>query len=67
MKRTLTSLLAAFAAFDISAATLDLAGGGEVADPEECKTIADLGVDMLAAGIGNIHGVYPENWPGLSF
>ena len=42
-------------------------GGGEVADPEECKTIADLGVDMLAAGIGNIHGVYPENWAGLNF
>jgi len=42
-------------------------GGGEVADPEECKRIADLGVDMLAAGIGNIHGVYPENWAGLHF
>lgn len=42
-------------------------GGGEVADPKECKSIADLGVDMLAAGIGNIHGVYPENWPGLNF
>ena len=42
-------------------------GSGEVADPEECKTIADLGVDMLAAGIGNIHGVYPENWAGLNF
>ncbi len=42
-------------------------GMGECADPAECKTIADLGVDMLAAGIGNIHGVYPENWPGLSF
>lgn len=40
---------------------------GEVADPEECKQIADLGVDMLAAGIGNIHGVYPENWAGLNF
>ncbi len=37
------------------------------ADPDECKTIADLGVDMLAAGIGNIHGKYPENWQGLSF
>src|SRR5690606_23459325 len=37
-------------------------GAGEVADPQECKTIADLGVDMLAAGIGNIHGKYPENW-----
>ena len=42
-------------------------GAGEVADPEECKKIADLGVDMLAAGIGNIHGKYPENWAGLSF
>ncbi|MBQ3132764.1 MAG: class II fructose-1,6-bisphosphate aldolase [Clostridia bacterium] len=42
-------------------------GAGECADPNECKMIADLGVDMLAAGIGNIHGKYPENWPGLSF
>lgn len=42
-------------------------GAGECADPEECKTIADLGVTMLAAGIGNIHGKYPENWAGLSF
>ncbi len=42
-------------------------GMGECADPEECKIIADLGVDMLAAGIGNIHGKYPENWAGLSF
>ena len=42
-------------------------GMGECADPEECKMIADLGVTMLAAGIGNIHGKYPENWPGLSF
>ena len=42
-------------------------GMGECADPDECKLIADLGVTMLAAGIGNIHGVYPENWPGLSF
>ena len=42
-------------------------GMGECADPEECKMIADLGVDMLAAGIGNIHGKYPENWAGLSF
>ena len=42
-------------------------GAGEVADPEECKMIADLGVTMLAAGIGNIHGKYPENWQGLSF
>ena len=42
-------------------------GGGEIADPKECKMIADLGVTFLAAGIGNIHGVYPENWKGLSF
>ncbi|MDH6366566.1 MULTISPECIES: class II fructose-1,6-bisphosphate aldolase [unclassified Breznakia] len=42
-------------------------GSGEVADPQECKVIADLGVDMLAAGIGNIHGKYPENWAGLNF
>jgi len=42
-------------------------GMGECADPDECKRIADLGVTMLAAGIGNIHGKYPENWPGLSF
>lgn len=42
-------------------------GAGECADPEECKAIADLGVTMLAAGIGNIHGKYPENWAGLSF
>ena len=42
-------------------------GGGEVADPEECKKIADLGVDFLAAGIGNIHGKYPANWKGLDF
>ena len=42
-------------------------GNGEVADPEECKMIADLGVTMLAAGIGNIHGKYPANWAGLSF
>ncbi len=42
-------------------------GAGEFADPEECKTIASLGIDMLAAGIGNIHGVYPANWPGLNF
>lgn len=42
-------------------------GTGEVADPAECKLIADLGVDMLAAGIGNIHGQYPENWAGLNF
>lgn len=42
-------------------------GNGDIADPKECKAIADLGVDMLAAGIGNIHGQYPENWTGLSF
>ena len=42
-------------------------GMGECADPNECKMIADLGVNMLAAGIGNIHGKYPANWPGLSF
>ncbi|MBE7015025.1 MAG: class II fructose-1,6-bisphosphate aldolase [Ruminococcaceae bacterium] len=42
-------------------------GNGEVADPDECKLIADLGVDILAAGIGNIHGKYPENWQGLNF
>lgn len=42
-------------------------GAGECADPEECKMIADLGVTMLAAGIGNIHGKYPSNWAGLSF
>lgn len=42
-------------------------GAGECADPQECKSIADLGVDMLAAGIGNIHGKYPANWKGLSF
>ena len=40
---------------------------GECADPDQCKMIADLGVDFLAAGIGNIHGKYPANWPGLSF
>ena len=40
---------------------------GELADPAECKLIADLGVDFLAAGIGNIHGKYPENWAGLNF
>lgn len=44
-----------------------IVGMGECADPAECKRVADLGVDFLAAGIGNIHGVYPENWPGLSF
>jgi fructose-bisphosphate aldolase class II len=40
---------------------------GEVADPEECKMITDLGIDMLAAGIGNIHGIYPPDWEGLDF
>ncbi len=44
-----------------------IVGAGECADPEECKMVADLGVTMLAAGIGNIHGKYPENWAGLSF
>lgn len=42
-------------------------GMGECADPQECKLIADTGIDLLAAGIGNIHGKYPENWAGLSF
>ena len=42
-------------------------GAGECADPKECKMIADLGIDFLAAGIGNIHGKYPANWKGLSF
>ena len=42
-------------------------GAGEIADPNECKQIADLGVNFLAAGIGNIHGKYPENWKGLDF
>lgn len=42
-------------------------GTGELASPEECKVIADLGIDFLAAGIGNIHGSYPANWTGLSF
>lgn len=42
-------------------------GSGELADPQECKAIADLGITMLAAGIGNIHGQYPDNWAGLSF
>ena len=42
-------------------------GAGECADPDECKKVADLGVTMLAAGIGNIHGKYPENWAGLNF
>ncbi|MCL2415463.1 MAG: class II fructose-1,6-bisphosphate aldolase, partial [Defluviitaleaceae bacterium] len=42
-------------------------GTGEIADPEECALIANLGIDFLAAGIGNIHGVYPENWKGLDF
>ncbi len=42
-------------------------GAGEIADENECKMVAELGVDILAAGIGNIHGQYPENWPGLAF
>jgi len=42
-------------------------GNGDVADPAECKAIAELGVDFLAAGIGNIHGAYPDNWAGLDF
>lgn len=42
-------------------------GSGELADPNECKQMADTGIDFLAAGIGNIHGAYPENWAGLSF
>lgn len=42
-------------------------GMGECADPEECKALVDCGIDMLACGIGNIHGVYPEGWPGLRF
>ena len=44
-----------------------VASNGELADPEQCKAIADLGVDFLACGIGNIHGLYPANWAGLSF
>lgn len=44
-----------------------VASSGELADPEQCKAIADLGVDFLACGIGNIHGLYPANWAGLSF
>ena len=42
-------------------------GTGEIADPQACKQIADLGIDFLAAGVGNIHGVYPDNWQGLDF
>jgi fructose-bisphosphate aldolase class II len=42
-------------------------GMGEIADPKQCARIAELGIDLLAAGIGNIHGVYPENWKGLAF
>ena len=42
-------------------------GSGDIADPEECEAISELGVTMLAAGIGNIHGKYPENWKGLDF
>ena len=44
-----------------------IVGMGEVADPDECKAIADTGIDFLAAGIGNIHGLYPDNWAGLQF
>ena len=44
-----------------------IVGSGAIADPAECKAIADLGIDFLAAGIGNIHGKYPANWPGLNF
>ena len=44
-----------------------VASAGELADPEQCKAIADLGVDFLACGIGNIHGIYPADWQGLSF
>lgn len=44
-----------------------IVGAGEIADPNECKQLADTGIDFLAAGIGNIHGVYPENWAGLDF
>ena len=44
-----------------------VASNGELADPQQCKAIADLGVDFLACGIGNIHGIYPDNWEGLSF
>ncbi len=44
-----------------------VASAGEVADPEECKTVSELGCDFLAAGIGNIHGKYPANWAGLNF
>ena len=44
-----------------------VASNGELADPQQCKAIADLGVDFLACGIGNIHGIYPDNWAGLSF
>jgi len=42
-------------------------GAGEIADPEECRIITELGIDFLAAGIGNIHGQYPDNWKGLAF
>ena len=44
-----------------------MVGAGEVADPAECAKIAGLGIDFLAAGIGNIHGKYPANWKGLDF
>ena len=52
---------------DIGGEEDGVVGAGECADPAECKAIADLGVDFLAAGIGNIHGKYPENWQGLNF
>ena len=51
----------------ISGEEAGVIGAGEIADPAECKKIADLGVDFLAAGIGNIHGKYPANWKGLDF
>ena len=53
--------------FDLGGEEDGVVSMGECADPEECEKIASLGVDMLAAGIGNIHGVYPEGWPGLRF
>ena len=46
---------------------MHISSNGALADPAECKQIADLGVDFLACGIGNIHGVYPADWAGLSF
>ena len=62
-----TEIIAAAHAKGVSVEAEVGAIGGEVADPMECKRIADLGVDMLAAGIGNIHGKYPANWAGLRF